>query len=202
MWETIVAISIGIGLAAACGFRVFVPALIIGIAQQAEFLVLSEGYEWMGSWVAIAAFGTATVLEIGAYYLPWLDNLLDTVSTPLAIVAGIIVSAAFIGEIHPLLKWSLAVIAGGGAAGTINAGLVGIRFASTITTGGAANPIVSTVEWVLAIVMSVLAILLPILAAVLAIALVAFFIRFAYRFFSRYNNKPVSKETPASGGEP
>ncbi len=201
MWETIGAISLGIGLAAACGFRVFVPMLVIGIAHRAEFQILSDGFEWMGSWVAIAAFGTATVLEVGAYYLPWLDNLLDTASTPIAVVAGIIVSAAFIEDMHPVLKWSLAVIAGGGAAGTINAGLAGIRFASTITTGGAANPIISTIEWVLAIVMSLLAILVPIVAAVVAIALVAIFLRFAYRFFIRYT-KPVSKKTPASSGEP
>jgi hypothetical protein len=200
MLDTIVAISIGIGLAAACGFRVFVPTLIIGIAARVDLLTLADGFQWMGSWLAIATFGTATVLEVGAYYLPWLDNLLDTASTPLAIVAGVIVSAAFIQDMHPVLKWSLAVIAGGGAAGTIKAGLAGLRVGSTLTTGGAANPIVSTFEWVIAIAMSVLAIFLPIIAAVVAIALVAFFVRFAYAFVVR-RSKPDSKESPVTSGE-
>jgi hypothetical protein len=200
MLETMMAISLGIGLAAACGFRVFVPTLVIGIAVRADLLTLADGFEWMGSWVAIAAFGTATLFEISAYYLPWLDNLLDTVSTPIAIVAGVIVSAAFIQDMHPAMKWSLAVIAGGGAAGTISGGLAGIRLASTLTTGGIANPIVSTIEWIFAIVMSLLAIFLPIIAAVVAFALVAFFIRSAYRFAVR-NSNPVSKKTPVESWE-
>ena len=196
MIDSVMAISVGIGLAAACGFRVFVPTLVIGIAARADLLTLAEGFEWMSSWVAIAAFGTATALEIGAYYLPWLDNLLDTVATPLAIGAGVIVSAAFIGDMHPVLKWSLAIIAGGGSAGTIKAGFAGIRVGSTLTTGGIVNSFLSTVEWIGAIIMSVLAVFVPILAAFVAVVLVAVLIRFAYRFaFKR--NSPISDEADA-----
>lgn len=199
MLDTIVALCIGIGLAAACGFRVFVPALLTGIADRAELLTLAEGFEWMGSWVAIGAMGTATAIEIGAYYLPWLDNLLDTAATPLAVVAGVIISAAFIHDLHPMLKWSLAVIAGGGSAGTIKAGLAGLRVGSTLTTGGLANPVVSTFEWIGAIAMSLLAMFLPVVAAVVALLLVVFLIRFAWRRLSR-RQQPVGPV--ATKGDP
>lgn len=201
MLETCIAISMGIGLAAACGFRVFVPTLIVGIVARTELLTLADGFQWMSSWVAIAAFGTATVVEIGAYYLPWLDNLLDTVSAPLAVVAGVILSAAFVQDMHPALKWSLAVIAGGGVAGTISLGLSGIRFASSLTTGGTANPLVSTFEWITAIAMSALAVFLPVLAVAVAILLVAILIRFAYRFITGRRALPA-KSAAVSSGEP
>ena len=193
MLDTIVAISVGIGLAAACGFRVFVPTLIAGIASRADLLTLADGFEWMSSPVAIAAFGIATALEIGAYYLPWLDNLLDSIATPLAMVAGVIVAAAFIHDMHPLLKWSLAIIAGGGAAGTIKAGLASLRFGSTVATAGVANPVVSTFEWLASLVLSVLSIFLPILAAIVAIVLVAVMVRFAYRFLLRRRGSAKAK---------
>ncbi len=193
MLDTVVAISIGIGLAAACGFRVFVPTLVIGVAARADLLTLADGFQWMSSSAAITAFAVATALEVGAYYLPWLDNLLDTGAAPLAIVAGTVVAAAFITDMNPLLKWSLAIIAGGGSAGTIKAGLAGIRVGSTLTTGGITNPIVSTIEWITALGMSVLAVFLPILAALVAIALVALLIRFAFRFARRCRSVPVAE---------
>ena len=120
-------------------------------------------------------------MEIAAYYLPWLDNLLDSIATPAAMVAGIVVSAAFIEDFHPVAKWSLAVIAGGGVAGTVKAGLACLRLGSSATTGGMGNPVVSTLEWIGSFVLSVLAILLPVLAAVVAVLLVILFARLAYR---------------------
>ena len=193
--ESILAICLGIGLAAACGFRVFVPMLVISIAAKAGWVTLSDGFEWVGTWPAVIAFAVATVLEIGAYYIPWLDNLLDTVATPAATIAGVLVTAAFIADMHPLLAWSVAIIAGGGVAGTIKTGLVGIRVGSTATTAGTANPVLTTIEWIVSLVMSLLSIILPILAAVIAFSMVAILLRFAYRLFFRLRrrNKEVAK---------
>ena len=197
MLDTVIAISIGIGLAAACGFRVFVPILIVGIAAKAEFLSLAGGFEWIGSWGAIAAFGIATAAEIGGYYFPWLDNLLDSAATPAAVLAGIILSAAFIKDMHPLLKWSLAIIAGGGSAGVIKAGLVALRLGSSTATGGIGNFAVSTFEWLAALALSILSILLPILAAIVAVALTIFLLRFALRLAARLRDRR-SREPVAS----
>lgn len=165
--ETMLGLLIGIGLSAACGFRVFVPLLIMSIASHAGHLDLAPGFEWIGSNVAIAAFALATVLEIVAYYVPWLDNFLDSMATPAAIVAGTIVTAAMVSDMSPFLKWTLAAIAGGGAAGLVQTATVFTRGASTATTGGLANPLFATVELGGAFLTSTLAIWVPLVAIAL-----------------------------------
>ena len=195
--ETIIAISLGIGLAAACGFRIFVPMFVISICANADWLSLSESFEWVGSPAAMIAFGVATVLEIGAYYVPWLDNLLDTIATPAAAIAGVLVTAAFVSDMHPLLAWSVSIIAGGGVAGTIKTGMAGIRIGSTTTTAGVANPVVSTFESVSALSMSLLSIIVPIAAAILALILTAVLLRFAFIIWRRFYGsqpKPITEE--------
>ncbi|MBN1808476.1 MAG: DUF4126 domain-containing protein [Planctomycetes bacterium] len=171
--EIVLSIALGIGLSAACGFRVFVPFLVISIASLSGHLELAEGFTWIGTWPALIAFAVATALEIGAYYVPWLDNLLDSIATPVAVIAGVLVAAACITDMSPLLKWVLAVIVGGGAAGAVQGLTVVTRAASTATTGGIGNPVVSSVEAGSSVVMSGLAVLLPLAAAVIFIALMA-----------------------------
>jgi hypothetical protein len=194
MLEAIVAVCLGIGLSAACGFRVFVPIVAVGLAARAEWVTLSDGFQWLASDAAILAFGIATVLEIAAYYIPWIDNLLDSVTTPAATVAGIVVAAACFYDMDPLLKWSLAIIAGGGTAATVQTGTAGLRLGSTMLTGGATNPVVSTLEWFASLVMSILAVFLPILAAAVAVVLVVVLLRSAIRFVQRRRRR--SSEQP------
>ena len=150
------AVVMGVGLAAACGLRVFLPMFVAGGAARLGFVELG-GQQWLASDQALILLGVATVAEIGAYYVPWLDNLLDAVSTPAAVVAGTLLSAAFIVEVNPLLKWTFAAIAGGGLAGAVQLSTVTLRATSSATTGGLLNPIVSTLEGVGALVFSVLA---------------------------------------------
>jgi hypothetical protein len=127
----------------------------------------------------------ATVLEIGAYYIPWLDNLLDTISTPTAIIAGVLAAAVCMVEMDPLLKWSLAAIVGGGSAGIIKAGMVAVRAISTSITGGLGNALVATGEWLLALVLSILALVAPILAGIVSLILVVILARYAFRLCRR-----------------
>lgn len=171
--ELALSILIGMGLAAACGFRVFVPFLVISIASMSGHLDLAPGFEWIGTGYAFTAFALATVLEIVAYYVPWLDNLMDSIATPAAIVAGTMITAAVIGDMSPFLRWSLAVIAGVGVAGAVQGTTVALRGASTATTGGLANPIVSTGELAGSVVTSILAVILPIVSVAL-LALMSF----------------------------
>src|SRR5579885_1786957 len=144
--DTLLGICLGIGLSAACGFRVFVPLFVMSIASLAGHLTLAPGFEWIGTYPALTAFGVATFLEISGYYIPWVDNLLDTVATPAAIVAGTIVMASSVSDMSPLLKWALAIIVGGGVAGTVQTATTVTRLASTATTWGLANSIIATVE--------------------------------------------------------
>src|SRR5687767_3523804 len=115
--EMLLSVCVGLGLSAACGFRIFVPLLVTSIAAHSGHLNLAPSFDWLGSPAALTAFSVATALEVGAYYIPWLDNFLDTVATPTAVVAGTMMTASMITDVSPFLKWSLSVVAGGGIAG-------------------------------------------------------------------------------------
>ncbi len=164
--ELVMSLALGIGLSAACGFRVFVPFLFMNVAAQAGYLDLAEGWSWIGSIPALIIFATATILEVTAYYVPWLDNLLDSIATPAAIVAGIVATAAVISGMSPLLTWTLAAIAGGGTAGLIQTGTVMLRGMSSTTTFGAGNAFVSTSELFSSVMLSMLPFVLPWLTVV------------------------------------
>ena len=168
--EATLSLLVGIGLAAACGFRVFIPPLVMSIAAMAGHLKLAPGFEWIGTWPALLAFATATLFEVIAYYVPWLDNLLDAAATPAAIVAGVLVTASVVQAMSPWLRWSLAVIAGGAAAGTVQLLTVKARALSSLFTLGAANAGVSTAEAGGAVLTSLLVLLFPILAAAVLVA--------------------------------
>ena len=162
--ELLLSICIGLGLSAACGFRIFVPLLITSIAAHSGHLNLASSFEWVGSPAALTAFSIATALEVGGYYIPWLDNFLDTVATPAAIVAGTVVTASMVTDVSPFLKWSLAVVAGGGIAGTVQATTVLARGLSLTGTGGLANPLIATAELGGSILTAIAALIAPFFA--------------------------------------
>ena len=172
--STLLSVLLGIGLSAACGFRIFVPFLLVGIAARTGHVVLGPSFTWMAGTPALIALGVATILEVGAYYIPWLDHVLDLLATPASVVAGMVMTASVVTGLDPTMKWTLALIAGGGIAGTVQALTVGTRKVSLVTTGGLANPVVSTVELLGSVVLTVLAIALP-LAAFAVIAWALFF---------------------------
>jgi hypothetical protein len=161
--DTILGLVIGVGLSAACGFRVFVPMLGMSIAALSGTITPSPGFEWIGTWEALTAFSTATVMEIAAYYIPWVDNTLDALMTPLAVVAGTILTASLLGDLSPFLKWALAIMVGGGVSAIVQGGTVALRAGSSGATVGMANILVSTLELVGSIAVTVFAILLPFL---------------------------------------
>lgn len=172
--EHALAIPVGIGLAASCGFRVFVPMLVVSLAARAGYLQLSDGFAWLDSWAAVSTFALATVIEVAAFYIPWVDNLLDTVASPAAAIAGALLFAATVAHLDPLLQWSLAIIAGGGSAALVQGTTVVARGASTATTAGLGNFVVNTFETLASVLFPLLAIFVPILALVLlALLLIA-----------------------------
>jgi hypothetical protein len=175
--EELLGVFIGIGLSATCGFRIFVPLLGMSIAHRAGALSFSPGFDWVGSWPALIAFGLAMIIEIAAYYIPWLDNLLDTIATPAAIVAGTIATASMVGNVSPFLRWTLAIIAGGGIAGLVQGSSVMVRGISSASTGGIANPAVSTGELIASITGTIISIILPTLAIILVAILLAIILR-------------------------
>ena len=160
---------IGIGLAAASGFRVFLPMFSVSLASYFHWIPMSESFEWLASLPALITTGIAMIAEILAYYIPFVDHLLDTISIPMATVAGSVLFASQFTEVGTFSQWALALIAGGGTAATISSGFAGIRAASTATTGGLGNSVVGTTETAGAGIMSVLAMAVPVIAAIFAI---------------------------------
>ena len=171
--ELVPPVLIGIALSATCGFRVFVPLLAVNIGfralntDEASPFKLNDKFEWLGGDIALVIFLVASILEIGGYYIPWIDNLLDSIASPAAIAAGTLITTSFINIESWWLQWLLGLIAGGGAAGAVQATTVVTRASSTVTTGGLGNPIVATIETSGAFLGSALAIL----AAPFAVAL-------------------------------
>ena len=189
--DTVLGILIGIGLSAACGFRVFVPLLVMNLAASMGLLDLSSGFKWIGSPYATVAFATATFLEILAYYIPWLDHALDVVASPAAVVAGMVATASVVTDVSPFLKWTLAIIAGGGIAGLVQGATVTLRAKSTLFTGGLGNFLVSTFELLGATLTAVLAILVPLLCLALIVLLLLYAIRKTGQFiFGRMRSSP------------
>jgi len=169
--DTLLALLLGLGLAAAVGLRLFVPFLVISLAAHGGHLDLAAGQEWIGSTPALVMFATATVLEIAAYQIPWVDHLLDVAAGPAAAVCGTVIMASAVVEMAPLVKWPVAIIAGGGTAGLVRGLGAGTRAASTVTTGGVANPVVAAGETAGSAGLSVLALAAPALAGLVAIVL-------------------------------
>jgi Domain of unknown function (DUF4126) len=172
--EWIISACLGLGLSASCGFRVFVPLLVASVAAKLGLLPLTESFSWMSGWPAMICFGTATVVEVMAYYFPFIDNLLDILTTPLAILAGTLLATSVLPIDNNLLKWVTGIIMGGGSAGIIQSGTALLRLASSKGTAGTANPVLSTGEHVAALSTSVSAIFIPVVVAVIILALIVY----------------------------
>lgn len=182
--EIITAVAIGIALSASCGFRVFVPMLVASIAAKIGLFPVNEGFQWLATWPAIISFGTATVAEILAYYIPFVDNLLDTITTPLAVGGGTLLLTSVLPIDNDLLKWVTGFIFGGGAAAAVQSGSVLTRLASTKLTAGIGNTVVATGEHAAAFGTSLLALFVPLIMVAVIVILVAWFItKFGKKLF-------------------
>ena len=184
-----VSIALGVGLAAATGFRVFLPLLVASIAAYTGHLQLSDSFAWLGTLPAVVMLSVAALVEVLAYYIPAVDNLLDTITTPAALIAGTLVAAATITNLPPAVKWATAIIAGGGVAGITQATTALLRAKSTVMTGGLGNPVLSTLELVGALLLAVLALVAPLLAIVLVGGFFGFAVRLARRALGRSGNR-------------
>lgn len=198
--EIAVSIIIGIGLATAAGFRVFVPFTFLSVASLTGYMNLSEGFEWIGTYPALIVFGVATICEILAYFFPYVDNLLDTIAIPVATVAGVIIMAASVTDLSPLLKWSLAIIAGGTASGVTQLTTSTLRAVSTTATAGLGNWALNIIESITSIVASILSILLPFFSVLLFIAVMIIFIKIFQIIKRKFSKKREKRRELNRGG--
>lgn len=187
--ESLIGIAIGIGLAAATGFRVFLPFLIAGLAARWGALPLAGGFEWLAGTGALVAMATASVLEVAAYYVPGVDHVLDLLASPVAVLAGVIASAAVMADIPPYILWPVAIIGGGGVAGLTKATSAVVRAKAGLTTAGLANPVVSTGETAGAVGVALAAIVIPVVSLVVVFLLMLWLGRRALRFMARSSSQ-------------
>ena len=183
--EIIFSIMLGIGLAASCGFKVFVPFFIISIANLSGHLELSQSFEWIGTYPALILFGVATLIEIVSYCFPFIDTAVDVISTPVTAVSGVIAVASCVQGMSPMFSWVIAIIVGGTVAGGSKIVNTGVRGATTTVTGGLGNGILNILQTILALFLSILSIFLPILAIIVLIV----FIIMAIKLFKKFKNK-------------
>ena len=190
------AIAMGVGLAAAVGFRVFLPMLVLSIGAYTGHLALSSGLAWLGTPAALVMLSLAAVIEILAYYIPGVDNALDVIAAPAALIAGTVVSAAVMTDVPPMVRWTTAVIAGGGAAGAVLSLTSLLRAKSTVMTVGLGNHAIATGELAGALIVSLLALAAPLAA----VALAGLFCWFAVRLLRRLLRKERPADSSSGGG--
>ena len=170
--ESLLGIGVGLALAAAAGFRVFVPLVVLSLAGRAGWIELSPSFAWLSTTSASVALVTAMVLEIAAYYIPFFDNLLDTLAAPVAVLAGIVASASVLTDLPPWLQYSIAIIGAGGTAGVVHASTSLLRLKSSAATAGFGNPVLATFELGGSIAIALLAVVAPLIALALVVLIV------------------------------
>lgn len=179
--DVTLSICAGIALAAACGFRVFVPLFALSVATKMNLVTPASSFTWIGSWSALVVLGAATLVEVIGYLIPVVDHLLDTVATPAAAVAGVVASASVMVDVPPAVQWVAAIVAGGGAAALVQIGTVTTRAASTASTVGVGNPIFAALESLMSVALAVLALVVPIVAGIFVAITIAWVSRAFYR---------------------
>ncbi|HIE63448.1 MAG: DUF4126 domain-containing protein [Methanobacteriota archaeon] len=176
----ILAALMGISLAAASGFRVFLPPFLLSLSIRADFVevdLVGTSFEFFETTPAIIILGVASMAEFAAYYVPWVDNLLDSIASPAAIMAGIGMTAIVMEGSDPVVQWVIAIIAGGGASATIQGATVATRGLSSTFTFGYANSLVATSENVASVALTIVALLAPLVAGVFSVAILVIMIK-------------------------
>lgn len=179
--NTLFALFLGIGLAAATGFRVFLPLFVLSLAVKlgGDYIQVDESWLWIGNTSTLITLLVAMLVEVGAYYIPIIDNMLDTMAVPLAAIAGTLAVGITLPEMSEIATWGLAIIAGGGTAATISGTTAAARAVSTTTTAGAGNFLVNTGETFGSVVLTLAAFVF----APLAFILVLFVLYVCYKAF-------------------
>lgn len=190
--DTLIEFMLAISLSSAAGFRVFVPLLILSTAAVLGHIDLPTNFDWLENPQAVGLFAFAAILEVLGYAIPWFDHVLDLLVTPAAILAGTVMTASLAPEMDPLVKWTFALVAGGGTAGLTKTVMNLLRGTSTAATGGLANPIFAALELLVAVTLSVLAISLPIAAGVVVIGIFGFLMYKLWQFFDAYKNRTAT----------
>ena len=191
-------IALAIALAASAGLRAWLPLFVAGLLAKLGVADVGDGFGWLASWPALVLFGVATVLEIVGDKVPALDHALDTVGTVLRPIAGAVAAAAVLVNIHdPMMAMVLGMVVGAPVALAPHAVKAGTRAVSSATTAGLANPVISTIEDVIAISIALLAFVVPVLVAL--VVLFAGFLMWRWISRRRWAQRAPEPSGPVDG---
>lgn len=179
------ALLLGVALSAASGFRIFIPLLVSNLATKFGIFSLASNFAWMGSTTTTVVLSIAVLAELAAYYVPVVDNLLDSIAAPVAVGAGTLLTTSFLKIDDPVLQWGLGLVAGGGVAGTIQAGTSLLRLGSTKFTGGLGNATFATLENGISLFISLISVWLPVFMGISALLFVVWILRKLIRQFRK-----------------
>ena len=175
--DALLSIFTAFGLSSSAGLNAYLPLLVVALlARFTELITLHPPWDTLESWWVIGALVVLLLIEILVDKVPAVDTVNDAFQTFIRPVAGAVLfagSAGVISDAHPIL----ALISGLLVAGGVHAAKATVRPVVTVTTGGTLNPVVSTVEDVLSLVMAVLAIVVPFLGFLLLLLALIWFIR-------------------------
>jgi hypothetical protein len=183
----LVHVTMGIGLAACAGLRAFLPLFVVGLAGRLDFVTLSDSFAWLQSWPALIVLGSAVVIEVLGDKFPVVDHVLDTVQTFVKPIAGALVMATVVEDWAPLYVTVFWIVVGGSTAGLVHVTKAKLRLASSATTAGLGNPVLSASEDVGALAGTVGSIAVPpVMLLVLAVAIALMWI-----MLRRYRRRPA-----------
>jgi uncharacterized membrane protein len=178
------ALLLGLGLSASTGLNTFLPLLLLSAAARFHIagITLGAKFDWLTSDAAMIALIIACVLELVADKIPAVDHFLDTAGTFVRPVAGALASASVLTGIDPMVAAIVGIIIGAPTSLGMHTLKAGTRVASSATTFGCANPVISIIEDVISFALSVLAIFIPFLVPFALAALVWLLWRAMQRF--------------------
>ena len=191
----------GLALAACAGLRLFMPFLFLSVMARYAHTPTPEMLSWVGTDVGFFTLLSATILESLGDKVPMVDHVLDSVQTLIKPIAGMMLPVALLNDASPVAAWTLGIAAGAPLALGVHATKAGTRVASTATTAGTANPIVSFFEDALAAVILVLTAIAPIIAALAVLALAIFVIR-SYRRLRLWAGRSRTSTSAGPGNPP
>jgi hypothetical protein len=193
MAQAFLGLATAFGLSTSAGLNAYIPLLVVALlARLTPLITLNEPYDALSSWWVIGLLGVLLIVEVLVDKIPAADTVNDVIQTFVRPTAGAILFAASTNTIglNPVLGAMCGVVLAGG----VHVVKAGGRPVVTATTGGAGNPIVSTLEDILALVTSVLAIVAPYLVAALLLIILAFIVW----WYVRRRQRRVFEQSSAS----
>jgi hypothetical protein len=196
----ILAVFLGLGLSASTGLNTFLPLLLLSAAAKFHIAGIELGarFDWLSSDVAIIVLIVASVIEIVADKVPAVDHLLDSIGTFVRPIAATVATASVLSgaNVNPTVAAVVGLMIGAPTSLGFHTLKAGTRVASTATTFGCANPVLSLIEDVLSLMLSLLAIFVPVLIP-LALALLIWAL---WRVAKRIRSRGLSAPRPVRSG--